>query len=512
MLAKIFSAAMTGIDAVLCEVEVDPGKGSGGFERSTVVGLPDASVKESIERVRSAILNCGFPYPPAASIVNLAPADIKKEGPSFDLPMAMGVLAGQGIARSESIKKTVFLGELALDGRVRPVRGVLAAAMMAKREGFATLIVPSENALEAAVVQDIEVIPVASLAEAVGYIDGRLPLEPAMVDIAQVFSQVSQHDMDFADVKGQESAKRALVIAAAGAHNLMMIGPPGSGKTMLTKRLPTVLPALTLEESLETSRVYSAMGMLTRSEPLIGKRPVRSPHHSASAPSLVGGGTIPRPGELSLAHHGLLFLDEFPEFSRNVLETIRQPLEDGCVTISRASGSLTFPANIMLVAAMNPCPCGYATDPKRKCKCTPTQIERYMGKISGPLVDRIDIHIEVPSVPFQDLASKRDGTDSATMRQQVLKAREKQHARFGKAKGVFTNSRMNSRQVRQFCHLDDAGMAILKNAVYELGLSARAHDKVLKIARTIADIEGAENVSAVHLQEAIQYRRLDRKL
>jgi magnesium chelatase family protein len=510
MLAKIHSAAMVGIDAVLCEVEVDPGKG--GFERSTIVGLPDASVKESIERVRAAIMNCGFPFPPTASIVNLAPADIKKEGPSFDLPMAMGVLVGQGIARSETIKQTVFLGELALDGRVRPVKGVLAAAIMAKKEGFATLIVPSENALEAAVVQDIEVIPVTSLAEAVGYIEGRLPIEPAVVDIDGIFSQVSKYDIDFADVKGQESAKRALTIAAAGGHNIMMIGPPGSGKTMLTKRLPTVLPPLTLEESLETSRVYSAMGMLTRSEPLVGKRPVRAPHHSASAPSLVGGGTVPRPGELSLAHHGLLFLDEFPEFSRNVLETIRQPLEDGQVTIARASGSLTFPANIMLVAAMNPCPCGYATDPKRKCKCTPAQIERYMGRISGPLIDRIDIHIEVPAVPFQDLASKKDGTDSEAMRRQVLKAREKQRARFGTIKGVFTNSRMNSRQVRQFCHLDEQGMAILKHAVYELGLSARAHDKVLKIARTIADIADSENVQPQHLQEAIQYRRLDRKL
>ena len=510
MLAKIHSAAMVGIDAVLCEVEVDPGKG--GFERSTIVGLPDASVKESIERVRAAIMNCGFPFPPSASIVNLAPADIKKEGPSFDLPMAMGVLAGQGIARSEAIKQTVFLGELALDGRVRPVKGVLAAAIMAKREGFATLVVPAENSLEAAVVQDIEVIPVTSLAEAVGYVEGRLPLEPAVVDINAIFSQVSQHDMDFADVKGQESAKRALTVAAAGGHNIMMIGPPGSGKTMLTKRLPTVLPPLTLEESLETSRVYSAMGMLTRSEPLIGKRPVRSPHHSASAPSLVGGGTVPKPGELSLAHHGLLFLDEFPEFSRNVLETIRQPLEDGQVTIARASGSLTFPANIMLVAAMNPCPCGYATDPKRKCKCTPAQIERYMGRISGPLVDRIDIHIEVPAVPFQDLASRRDGTDSGEMRGRVLRARQKQHARFGKTKGVFTNSRMNSRQVRQFCQLDEQCLGMLKHAVYEFGLSARAHDKVLKTSRTIADIDGSEDIRPQHLQEAIQYRRLDRRL
>jgi magnesium chelatase family protein len=509
MLARIHSAAMVGIDAVPCEVEVDPGKG--GFERSTIVGLPDASVKESIERVRSAIMNCGFPFPPSASIVNLAPADIKKEGPSFDLPMAMGVLVGQGIARSESIRQTVFLGELALDGRVRPVKGALAAAMMAKREGFASLIVPAENALEAAVVQDVEVIPVGSLAEAVGYIEGRLPLEPAVVDIATIFSQVSRYDVDFADVKGQESAKRALAVAAAGGHNIMMIGPPGSGKTMLTKRLPTILPPLTLEESLETSRVYSAMGLLSRAEPLIGRRPVRAPHHSASAPSLVGGGAVPRPGELSLAHHGLLFLDEFPEFSRNVLETIRQPLEDGCVTIARASGSLTFPASIMLVAAMNPCPCGYATDPKRKCKCTPGQIERYMGRISGPLVDRIDIHIEVPAVPFQDLANKRDGTDSATMRQQVQRARERQRARFA-GKDIFTNSQMNSRQVRQYCRLDETGMAILKNAVYELGLSARAHDKVLKVARTIADMEGAEDLQPVHLQEAIQYRRLDRRL
>lgn len=509
MLARIHSATIIGIDAVPCEVEVDVARG--GFERSTIVGLPDTTVKESVDRMRAAILNCGYPYPKTASVINLAPADIKKEGPSFDLPIALGMLFGQGVFQSDKLQQCTIIGELALDGRVRSVKGVLAAALMAQQRNFTTILVPADNALEAAVVQNIDVIPITSLTEAVGYLTDQLPLEPAHVDIDKLFSQASQYDIDFSDVKGQESVKRALTIATAGNHNLLMIGPPGTGKTMLTKRLPTIMPPLTLDESLETTRVHSALGLLATDQPLLARRPVRAPHHSASAPSLVGGGSIPKPGEISLAHNGLLFLDEFPEFSRTVLETIRQPLEDHQVTIARAAGTLTFPANIMLVAAMNPCPCGYVTDPKHRCKCTPNQVERYLSRISGPLIDRIDIHVDVPAVSFADLTSKCDGTDSATMREQVITARARQTKRFA-GLDILTNSKMNSRQLRQFCVLDEAGMDLIKQAVYELGLSARAHDKVLKIARTIADMEQSESTQPEHVAEAIQYRRLDRKL
>jgi len=543
MISRVHSSILQGIDAIGCEVEADVSGGQEGTVK--LVGLAEKSVQESVSRIQAALRNSGYRWAGPKVTINLAPADVKKDSAAFDLPIAAAVMLASGQFFSEKLDDYLLLGELALDGRVRGGRGALAAAMLAAQQERRGIIVPADNAAEAAVVEGVDVIGVRFLSDAVGFLTDELPIEPHVVDLDEVFAVASKYDVDFSDVRGQESAKRALTVASAGHHNILMIGPPGSGKTMLAKRIPTVLPPLSPEESLETTRIYSSRGLLSAGQSLMAVRPVRTPHHSTSSAALIGGGAIPQPGEVSLAHHGVLFLDEFPEFTRSTLEMIRQPLEDGCVTIPRVHSTLKFPAQIMLVAAMNPCPCGYLTDPKRQCKCTPHQIERYLSRVSGPLIDRIDIHIEVPPVPWRQLRGQREGTDSAAMREQVIRAREAQRRRFARgrsrasgtehrapqADGLFaetptsaaagdpqsrssttTNATMTPRQVRRYCKLDQAGEVLLKQAMMELGLSARAHDKVLRISRTIADLEGAESIQAHHLAEAIQYRRLDRKM
>ncbi|MCA9079606.1 MAG: YifB family Mg chelatase-like AAA ATPase [Planctomycetaceae bacterium] len=507
MLAKLKTHSLFGIDARAVEVEVDISPAA--MPKTILVGLAEAAVRESTHRIERALVNSGYNRPIDRIVINLSPADFPKEAPSFDLPIALGMLAASGQLQSEKFADYAVVGELALDGTVRPVKGTLSMGLQLKQDGHRGLVVPVENAAEAAVVEDLEVIPVASLAEAVGFYSGMLPIDPAHFSWADAARQYGGYRVDYSDVKGQEMAKRAVTVAAAGRHHLLMLGSPGTGKTLLAQRMGTILPDLAPEESLETTRVYSAVGRLPEGLPLLLTRPFRSPHHTISEAGLVGGGSTPTPGEISLAHNGVLFLDELPEFNRRTLEVLRQPLEDHAVTISRAMGSVKFPANLMLVAAMNPCPCGFRGDPKRQCNCSPMQIERYLSKISGPLLDRIDIHVEVPAVPFRELTADHQGTNSETMREQVLQAREIQHRRF-RDEPLALNGTMPPQLIRKHCRLQADAEDLLKAAMDEMGLSARAHDKILRVSRTIADLDESAEIGVAHLSEAINYRTLDR--
>lgn len=508
MLVKVYAAALQGIDATIVTIEVNCSRGIKFF----LVGLPDSAVKESHERIISALQVNGYRFPSKQIVVNMAPADIRKEGSAYDLPLAIGILASAGEVAQEKLANYLIIGELSLDGSLQPIKGALPIAITARAQGYAGFILPKQNAREAAVVNNLNVYGVENIKEVIEFFNGERELEPTIVNTREEFYQhQSNFPFDFADVKGQENVKRALEVAAAGGHNVIMIGAPGSGKSMMAKRMPGILPPLSLGESLETTKIHSVAGKLSKNDSLIATRPIRSPHHTISQVAMVGGGTNPQPGEISLAHNGLLFLDELPEFNRSVLEVLRQPLEDRHISISRAKYSLDYPASFMLVASMNPCPCGYYNHPTKACACNPGQVRRYLNRISGPLLDRIDIQVEIVPVPFEKMADQKTGESSAAIRERVVKARKIQEERYANHPGIYCNAQMESKLLHQYATPDEKGLTLLRNAMTRFNLSARAYDRILKVARTIADLEGSEKIMSNHLAEAISYRNLDRE-